>query len=209
MIKNIEDSKDKKSDLDKTFIGMQLIIVIAFAIIVCGLCIYVVENSFEDPIATIKNNIITLQLVMIGFSLITMLIVTIFTRKTQRLIQKFKLIVIVSILMIIAQLGIKMCMDNKYNEETFGQFYEETNPDGENKKGISIGLSGVKITEEKEVYIQNSKTSYTIFQVKTMSYIIIHALIVILILYLTVRLISKEERKAILAQNDWILNDEK
>lgn len=150
MFEKKENKKRDTSFEDKTFIFIQLAIVVGFAVMVFGLYIFVFQNSFKDPIIATKNNVITLQLVMIGFSLTTTLIVTIFTRNKKRLIEKLKLIVILSILMIIAQLAIKIYMDNKYNEEEFERIYVEANPeDKDYKKEISVGLFGIKITRRK------------------------------------------------------------
>lgn len=192
---------------NKSLVVIQLIWAIAIAILAFGLYFLVLKSSFEDPIATIKNNILTTQLVMIGFSIITTLLVTIFTRKKEKLIKKFKVIAIVSILMIGAQLCIKIDMDNKYNEETFEQFYEDANLDNEYKRDITIGLYGVRIVDAKEGYIQKSMISYNIFKIKTMLYIVIHAIFVILILFLIIKLISIEDRKAKLAKDDFIIGD--
>lgn len=52
-------------------------------------------------------------------------------------------------------------------------------------------------------------TAYYMFKLKTMINITIHSLLVILILYATTRLIIRESKKAELAKNDWIFNDEK
>lgn len=52
-------------------------------------------------------------------------------------------------------------------------------------------------------------TAYYMFKLKTMINITIHSLLVILILYANTRLIIKETKKAELARNDWIFNDEK
>lgn len=201
-------SKNKESN-NKSFVVIQLI----FAIIISGfifwLYFFVLESSHEDPIAIIKNNILTAQLVMIGLSLIATLLVTIFTRNKKKLIQKFKIIVIISILMIIAQITMKIYMDSKYNEETFEQFYEQTNSDGENKKGITLGIYGVRITSEKESYVQKSIALYNLFNIKTLLYIIIHVIVVMLILYLTIKLMSIEEKKAKIAKDDIVLGEER
>jgi len=202
-------TKNKEKNTNKSFFIIQLIFAIIISGFIFGLYFFVLETSYEDPIAIEKNNVLTLQLVMIGISLIITLLITIFTRDKKKLIQKFKLIVIISILMIITQFTIKIYMDSQYNEEVFEQFYEQTNPDSENKKGITLGLYGVRISSEKESYVQKSVALYNLFKIKTLLYIIIHSIFVILIIYLTIKLIMIEEKRDRIAKDDIIFGEKK
>lgn len=192
---------------NKLFAVFQVIGIVVIAIIALGLCYVVFNTIFEDPIEKIKNNILTIQLVMIGFSVITTLLVSIFIKNKKKLVYKFILIAILSIVMIIVQMIIKVYMDNKYNEKTFEELYEQYNFNDEHKKGISVGLNGVKIVSAKESYIQKSITLYNIFKIRTMLFIIIHVIFVILILYLIIKLMSIEEKRAKLAKDDLIIRD--
>lgn len=74
-------------------------------------------------------------------------------------------------------LGIKISIDNKYNnEETFGEFYEQyekQNNNNNNSKKINFGLSGISISEPKEAYFYYifSKNAITfIYHLKNKDY---------------------------------------
>lgn len=196
---------------DKTFVAIELICVFIILLTVMAVWLFTYQVSFVDPIATIKNNFLTAQVVSIAISLLATGLVTFFTKSKERLIKKLRIIAISSILIVIVFLGIKLYINNKYNENTFGEFYEkyeQTNDSNKTSNKIDLGISGIKISSAKESYINESISAYTNFSVKTILYTIIHILVVIVIFYLSYRLSSIERKKERLTKDDAILYDE-
>ncbi len=197
---------------DKTFVTIELISALIILLIVFAVYLFAYQITFEDPIAEIKSTFLTAQFISIGISLVTTGLVTFLTKSSkEKLIKNLRVIAIVLILVIIAFLGIKLYVDSKYNEDTFGEFYEQyeqSNNSSKDSNKISFGLSGIKISSLKEAYIEESVNAYTNFSVKAMLYMIIHILVVIVIFYLSYRLSATERKKERLAKDDAILYDE-
>lgn len=197
---------------DKTFVAIELISTLIILLIVFAVYLFAYQISFEDPIAKMKRTFLTAQLISIGISLVATMLVTFLTKSSkEKLIKNLRVVAIISILIIIVFLGIKLYVDNKYNEDTFGEFYEQyeqPNNNGENLKQVSLGLSGIKLSSLKEAYIEESVNAYTNFSVKAMLYMIIHILVVIVIFYLSYRLSAIERKKERLAKDDAILYDD-
>jgi len=198
--------EEKRKDKRLVVIEIILIVLIFFM----ALVIYWLSTTttFEDPIATMKNNFLTLQIRLIGISIIATAIVSVFSKSKKKLVRNLAIVVVVSIIMIIMQVGLKIFIDNKCNEEEFARLYETYKEDDDRYyKDISISLSGVEIIGAKESYIKKSINAYNIFKLKTISYIIIHILIVILILYIINRIVIIENNKTKLARDDEIFGD--
>lgn len=196
---------------DKTFVAIELILTFIILVTAFSVYIFAYEVSFKDPIATMKNNFLTAQLIAIGISLGATGLVTFFTKSKENLIRNLRIIAIISMLIIIIFSILKVKMDNKYNEDTFGKFYEEyeqSNDNYINSNKVTVGLSGIKISSLKEAYIDESINAYTNFSIKTILYMIIHILVVMIIFYLSHRLSSIERKKEKLARDDAILYDE-
>lgn len=196
---------------DKNFIAMELSIIFIIILTAFAVYLFAYKVSFEDPIATTKNVFLTAQLISIGMSLMATGFMTFFMKNKEMLIRNLKIVAIVSALILVVFLGIKVYIDNIYNEEKFGEFYEkyeQHNDIVKNENKISIGLSGMKISNLKESYIDKSVSAYTNFSIKVMLYVIIHILVIILILYLSYRLTSIEIKKEKLSKDDKILFDE-
>ena len=196
---------------DKIFVALEL--VAYFLIVLIGLAVYLwgYQTTYNDPIAETKQGFITAQLVAIGISIIGAVLATFFTRSSkENLITNLKLIAILSIIMVVFFMGIKLCMDNQYNANTFEQYYEQYEAPNEEKntKKLSFELSGIKILEAKEAYIQESLNAYKHFSIKVTLYMIIHIAVAGVIFYLAKRLSKVEENKQELEQVDEILFDE-
>lgn len=197
---------------DKTFVAIELISTLIILLIVFAVYLFAYQISFEDPIAKMKRTFLTAQLISIGISLVATMLVTFLTKSSkEKLIKNLRVVAITSILMIIVFLGIKLYVDNKYNEDTFGEFYEQyeqPNDSSKDSNKISLSLSGIKLSSLKEAYIEESVNAYTNFSVKAMLYMIIHILVVIVIFYLSYRLSAIERKKERLAKDDAILYDD-
>ena len=102
-------------------------------------------------------------------------------------------------------------MDKKYNQNTFGEFYESYEKIKNNSKDsnkVKGGLTEIKILDSKGAYIEESIKAYTVFTIKTVLYMIIHVAIVVLTIYLSYRLATIEVKKQKLAKDDSVLNDD-
>ena len=191
---------------DKSFVAIELISWLIILLAIFAVYLFGYKVSYEDPIATIKNNFLTSQLISILISIVVSGIVTFFTRSNkENLIRNLRVVALISVAVIIVFFGIKINMDNKYNENAFGEFYEQY----ENKSNnISVKFPSLKVLNEKEAYIENSKSAYTNFSVKVILYIIIHLAVVAIIFYLSCRLSYIERKKERLAKDDIVLYDE-
>ena len=197
---------------DKNFFIIQMIISVLLLLLVVMVYLYGYKVSIFDPIKDVKNAVLTMQLIqaiaVIGITAIMMY----FSKNKQSLIKNLIVISILSIIMSFTTTGIKMYMDKKYTEEVFEQFYEEYAEDKENYTDIAkvtIGITGnINIMDSKEAYIQNCKTAYTQFSIKTMIYSILNLLISVATFYIVYRLNNIEKKKEMLAKDDIILNDE-
>lgn len=194
---------------DKTFMLMEVMSFLLIAIIVIAALFWGYPITFEDPIATMKDDFITSQLIMIGISIISIAIVTIFSKEKENLVKALQLIAIITMLMIIVQVMIKSNIDNEYNEEIFGQFYEQINTDtNEDEKNFSIGMSGMSLISAKESYIQKSMDAFNNFKMKTTLYIMLHIIVEFVVIYLLYRLKIFEAKREKHAKDDLILDDE-
>lgn len=196
------NEKSQKHKVAGKFI-IEIILITMIFIIALVLYWGITTTEFEDPIETTKNNFLTIQLQLIGISVIATAIVIVFTRNKIKLIRNLTIVAVISTIMIITQVGVKIYLDNKYQQEEFEQLYEiHKENDDKYYKDISISFSGVNIIGAKESYIKKSISSYNIFKIKTIMFIIIHLLIVILILYKINKLTIDETNKANIVKNE-------
>lgn len=197
----VNEKSQKHKGTGKIIIEITLITIIFIIALVLYWGITTIE--FEDPIELIKNNFLTVQLKLIAISVIATIIVIIFTRNKRKLIRNLIIVALISIIMITIQVGVKIYLDNKYNQEEFEQLYEiHKEKDDKYYKDISISISGVDIIGAKESYIKKSTSSYNIFKIKTIMFLSIHLLIVIMILYKINKLIIIETNKANIVKNE-------
>ena len=193
---------------DKTFMLMELMSFLLIAIIIAAALFWGYPITFEDPIAEMKENFLNSQLIMIGISLISIAIVTIFSREQKNLANGLKIIAIITMVMIMGQLIIKSNIDNKYNKDVFGQFYEQIDPDSnKSDKKVSLEMSGMSLKSAKESYIQKSVDAFNNFKMKTTLYILVHLIVEVVIVFLLYRLKISEIQRQKLAKDDIILED--
>lgn len=196
---------------DKNFIIIELIMMSIILLTAFAVYLFAYQFPYEDPIASMKSSFLNAQLISIGVSTVVTGLVTVLTKSKETLIRNLRIIAIISIVIVIAFLGIKLYIDSQYNENTFEEFYKEYEEAKNDKKStniIGIQLSEMKILDPKENYIKESKNAYTNFSIKTIFYVIIHIILTIVIFYLSNRLSSIETKKAKLAKDDAILYDE-
>lgn len=184
-------------------------ILLLFAILVY---VYKYNALLDDPIIQVKNAILRIQIIQIvvaiGIGALSMFL----SKNKESLIKTLNVLAIASIFLSITIVGIKLYMDNQYNEEKFNQFYEQYERVKGNYKENDRAILGnswtLKVIDSKEAYVRDSKTAYMQFTVKQILYVIINILVSMGILYLADRISKIEEKKERLAKDDIVLNDE-
>ena len=81
----------------------------------------------------------------------------------------------------------------------------EANSEDENKRVVGV-FTGIKTV--KEAYIQENVTAYLNFKVKTVTYIVIYILEILIMCYLIHRLKKHDNAKDKLEKDDEVLYDE-
>lgn len=197
---------------DFKFVAIQLILSLIIILTVLAVYLTSYQVTFEDPISEVKQNFLNAQSISIVAVLVVSGLVTFLTRSSkENLIRNLRIIALVYAILIIVFLGVKIHLDNKYNNETtFGEFYEQYEEQtNSNSKSIKFGLfSGISISDPKESYINESMSAYTNFSTKVIVYMLIQFLIVAILFYLSSRLSRIEEKKQRLSKDDKILFDE-
>ena len=194
---------------DKTFIAMELISAFLIILIAVAVYLFAYQITFYDPIAEMKETFLTFQLISIIVTVVLAGLITILSKKKETIIKGLKLVGIISLLIMFIHLGLKIYLDNVYNEETFGEFYEtyESGNDTNSKK-VTVGLSGIKYLNDKETYIEKSMGAYRKFKVRTILYMAIYFIMICILFYLAHRLANMEEKKEELYKDDAVLFDE-
>lgn len=195
-----------KSFIRGSIIATALVLIIALCALVFGN-----ELPFKDPIASIKTNFLTAQLIAIISTIALVILAVYFTKSSkENLIRNLRIIALLSFISILVFLGIKVNLDSKYNEETFASYYDEYEAEEQeiNSKQITFVLSGLKMSTPKQAYIDKSAEAYTRFTLKTVLYVILQFAIIILIFYFSIRLKNIENKKAQISKDDKVLFDD-
>lgn len=196
---------------DSKFLAIELISVFIILVIMFAAYIFSYKIEFNDPIESIKNNYLIAQIILIVITIFATVLVTMMTKSNkENLILNLRLIATVSILIIAILFGAKVYLDNQYkNESVFAEFYEQYEKGNqEDSKKITVGLTGTKMQTPQETYIENSLESYNVFSIKSIIYMAIYILFVVLIFYLAHRLAIIEDIRDEVIKNDDVLFDD-
>ncbi len=197
---------------DKTFVIMEIVSALLIFLIVLAVYLFAYPISFDDPLATMKNNFLTAQLIAIIGSLVMMVAVTFFTKSKEKLIRNLRIVGLFSLTILIVLVLAKLNMDATYNkEEKFEEFYEQyeaKDNETQNSNKMDLKLSGMKLLNRKEAYKEESKNAYTNFSVKVMLYITVQMAIIAITFFLSHRVSARERKKEKLTKDDAILFDE-
>lgn len=212
-IDNLKDNTQKRKKPKKEYTKLELILTVIVIIVAIITYFVTYKVSFEDPIAKFKNTFLKLELVIIITTLTITGLAIILIRNKVTLIKILRLISLLAMLSIIILFGVKLHFDNIYNEEMFEKFYEEYEQNSKNinknEYKVEIKGIGIRLISVKEAYIKESVKGYTNFSMKAIIYMVIELLITILILYLSFKFSSVEEKKEKLKQNDMIFFNKK
>lgn len=196
---------------DKTYIAIELISYLIILLIAIVAFLYGTNSTFFDPIASVKSNFLIGQLICIGITILATVLASFFTKSSkENLITYLRIIAIASIIISIIFVFIKINYNSNYNENTFEQYYEQYEKQKdpkEERNNLNIGISGLSIVDSKTSYIEQSKSSYTTFTIKSSLYIALQILIGLIIFYLSYRLSSMEKKKNNVTKDDAVLFD--
>lgn len=193
---------------DKTFIAIELALILIIILTAIAVYLYAYQTPFNDPIISTKNSFLTTQLILIGISLLSTVLFSFISKNKDDLVKILNVIAILSIFSIVIMFGVKMYLDNKYDENTFKEFYEKYEKSNSNSNTMVIGFTGLKLSTYEQEYIDASINSYNKFSLKATIYMIIHVVIVITLFYLSHRLYSIERKKEKVSFNDNVLFDD-
>ena len=195
---------------DWHFFAIEVVTTLVAIVIAFGIYLFAYKVDFNDPLENVKNGFLVSQLLAILVAGIVAGIATFISKSQKALIKSLKIILLVSIIAILTFLGVKIYMDNKYDEEIFLQFYEtiETPNKDANSKKVVTGLNGIKLLNEKDAYIEKCVEAYTHFKIKTIVYMILHTIEIIVLIYLIYGISKKENKKEKLYKDDIVIFDE-
>ncbi len=197
---------------DEKFLLIEMVLFFIIAILALSVYLIAYKTDFYDPISNVKEAFLNTQFISICITVLLVVLITIFTKSSKgKLIKNLVIVAMLSIIIVMSFTIIKLNIDNKYNKETFGKFYEQyekTNEKEKNANKVSVGLSGMKILTAKESYIEKSTNAYTNFSAKVMLYLMIQIIITAILFYLIYRLCIIENKKQKLAKDDIVVYDE-
>ena len=195
--------------LDNTYVIMQMIV--TFIILIIGVIAYLFthKSSIIDPIENTKSMFMNTYLVVLLILLAVVAIANFFSKTKESLIKKLIIILVVSIVTMVAFLGIKLNYASTYNENKFEQLYSEQGiKESSNSSKLDIGIDGLSIKTEKEYYIDECMEMYNIFKIKTYVMLGLHLLLNALLIYQILKVTNIQEKKDRLSKDDLILFDE-
>lgn len=193
---------------DKMFVLIETIMSFLIIGVSFGMILFGFQFSFEDPIKDVKNNFLIFQLICIVVSSIATIIFSFLAKGKEVLIKGLLLIGMLSIALMVIQMGIKLFLDRIYQEEAFANFYDNyVQEENTNRYSdeIVIGLSGIKVLDTKQAYIEKSINAYINFKIQTILYIMLYTVVIVIIFYLVYRTYNRERKKARILVNDTIL----
>ena len=196
---------------DKNFLIIEIIISM-FVLLLAGLIyLYGYNVNFNDPISSIKDNMLKIQLIQMPITLGLAGALMFICKNRKKLIKSLRIVAVISMVASIIFTGIKIYMDNKYNDEKFGEFYEQyekNNSTYSDTASVSVTIKGVSILNSKEDYVSKCKGSYMRFSIKQAIYLIFNILIALVIFYLIYRISYIESKRERLQKDDIVLFDE-
>lgn len=135
-----------------------------------------------------------------------------FSKTKEKLIIKLALIFVLSIITMLVFIEIKIKLDTIYTEEKFAEFYETSGLKKykrvEEKEIISFGTSGLKLTDTRQKYIDESMTAYKFFGCKSMCISILYIIVIGFNIAMLIKNFKIKEKYDRLSRDDEILFDD-
>ncbi len=193
-------------------IGIYFIELAGFLVILMAFFIYAInyKTSFIDPIETLKSLYITILFTAILVSFIFTIACVLFSKRKETLISNLKIIIILTAIAIFILLIGKIALDSTYNENEFSRIYSKIDFSQEEtaKQYIDISLSSIKISNHKELFIEQNMKAYNYFKLKTSLGLIIYTLLIGANIYLISHISRVQEMIDISNRDAEILFDE-
>lgn len=163
-------------------IGIYFIELAGFLVILIAFFIYAInyKTTFIDPIETLKSSYMTILFISMLISLLFTVICVLFSKSKETLISNLKIIIILTALTIFILLIGKITIDSTYNENEFSKIYSQIDFSEEEtaKQYIDISLSSIKLSNHKELFIEQNLKAYGYFKLKTSLGLIVYSLLI-------------------------------
>lgn len=194
---------------DKNFILAQILVDIFAILLVAISYIWGYKMPFNDPIENIKSNYLNAQIILILVSIFLLILVSFLSKSKEKLLLNLRIVAILSILMILIMLAIKVNLDSIYNETKFEEYYQIYEDEMyKSEKIVTIGLTGAKLSELKQAYIEENIKMYNNFKIKVNLNMVLHLMLVIFNFYLSGRVAKIENKEKRLEKDDNIIYDD-
>jgi len=193
-------------------IGIYFIELAGFFVILIAFFIYAInyKTTFIDPIETLKSSYMTILFTSMLISLLFTVICVLFSKSKETLISNLKIIIILTALTIFILLIGKITIDSTYNENEFSKIYSQIDFSEEEtaKQYIDISLSSIKLSNHKELFIEQNLKAYGYFKLKTSLGLIVYTLLIGANIYLISHISRVQEMINISNRDAEILFDE-
>lgn len=196
--------------IDSVYYIMEILTTLLFIGVIALTYIFAYKSPIIDLTENIKVIYINSYLIILSILVAVTLIISFFSESKESLLKKFEVICIISLLILILFGGIRLILDSIYNKEKFEQIYiEQSNMVSNNENTIFyVGVDGIGLKNEKELYISEYIKLYSLFKIKTYGLLIIHLLLNILIIYIIIKIKEKQDNMEKLKKDDIVVYDE-
>ena len=183
--------------LDNTYVIFQMIVTFII-LIVAGITFFATyKPNIIDPIEDIKKIIINTNLIILS-------------KDKRVLFRRIFIILSASIITLLVFIGIKINLDSTYNKSEFEKIYNQEYKEQKTKEKskLSIGITGMKLKDEKEFYIDECINAYNVFSVRFYGTVALNVLLIILLAFQLFKISKIQEKREQLDKDDAILFDE-
>ena len=196
--------------LGNTYFISQMIVAIFIFIIVGITFLITYKPAVSDPLENTKKIIMNTYIIITLSLVVITILVNYFSKDKNMLISRLIAILSISVIMILAFLGIKINLDSTYTKNKFEQIYIQENGDIKSnaKTRLGIGLTGAQLKTEKEYYIDECVKAYNVFFIRMYCIVALNTLLIILLIYQISRVSKIQEKKDRISKDDAILFDE-
>lgn len=167
--------------------------------------------SVIDPIESVKLAYIGWQFLAILVILVLLGLVAFLSKDKKQLMRNLKAVLILSLIALVAFIGIKLFLDNIFTDEKFGELYDT----GEYKvEGIlnKIGIDSDGITLERltprQIFVNENVKIYNYFTTKIIIGILIYVAAMGLNIFMLLKAKKASDKMDRLAQDDIVIYDD-
>lgn len=196
--------------LDNTYVIFQMIVTFII-LIVAGITFFATyKPNIIDPIEDIKKIIINTNLIITVVLLAFTILANFLSKDKRVLFRRIFIILSASIITLLVFIGIKINLDSTYNKSEFEKIYNQEYKEQKTKEKskLSIGITGMKLKDEKEFYIDECINAYNVFSVRFYGTVALNVLLIILLAFQLFKISKIQEKREQLDKDDAILFDE-